>query len=266
MGEPVAGSDQHAVRPPRWVRGTAAAGILGVAAYVASWALAGAVRSDYDPLEQAISELFERGAPAPGRGLLVASLVASGVALIVFAAAMDRGLPGRGRAGPIAAAVSGIMTVLVAAAPCTQGCPGYGSSVTDSAHVVLAGIGYLALVLAPLLTARRLRPVAPRFAAWSVGFGVVALAGFLVRSFGLVDAYGGLQQRVFNTIADAWFVVVAVWLLTRGRGRRGGRPGSARRRRPFVLCVALTLALASACDSASADAADRADAGEHDEA
>lgn len=223
MSEPTATSARSPVRPPRWVRVTAAIGIAGVVAYVASWAAAGAMDPDHDPVEQAISELFAVGAPGPGRAMLVAALGFSGIALVVFGVAMDRGLPGRGRAGPVAASFSGLMTVLVALAPCTQGCPGYGSSPTDTAHTLVAGAGYLALLIAPLLTAVRLRVVAPRFAAWSVVFGVVALSGFAARYLGVLDSYGGLQQRVFNTVADVWLLLVAVWLLRRGRRpfRRG---------------------------------------------
>lgn len=212
------------VPPPRWVAVAAVLGLAGVSAYVASWAVAGAIRPGYDPIRQAISELFEIGAPSPSRELVVASLVLSGLALIGFGAAMHRGLPGRGALGPATAAFSGVMTVLVALAPCTEGCPGVGTSPTDTAHVVFAGAGYVALCLAPLFTAPRLRAEAPALAAWSVVFGVVALLGFAVRTLGVDDASSGLQQRLFNTVADGWFVLVAVWLLTRGRRRRSPEP------------------------------------------
>lgn len=214
---------------PGWVRLSAALGLVGVAFYVAAWALAGAWWSGYDPMEQAISELFARGAPTPGRTLVIASLVASGLGLLLFGAAMHRGLPGRGRAGPIAALYAGVMTVLVTVAPCTAGCPGAGSSLTDTAHTVIAGSGYVALVAAPLLTAPRLRPHAPRLATWSVVLGLIAAIGFVVRFLGVLDVYAGFQQRLFNTVADAWFVLVAMWLIGAGRD---AAPARRRRSQP----------------------------------
>ena len=44
--------------------------------------------------------------------------------------------------------------------------------------------------------------------------GGAATIGFLVRNLG-VDVFGGLQQRVFNTLADAWYVLAAVAVLRR---------------------------------------------------
>lgn len=209
------GSSRVEVQLPAWVGGVALLGILGVTAYVAAWAIAGALWPAYAPTEQAISELFAIGAPQPGRGLVIAGLLLSGVALIVFAAALDRGLPGTGMAAPVCVALSGILTVAVVAFPCTEGCPGAGTTFTDTMHVVTAGGGYLALLVAPLFAAWRVRHAAPRLAAWSVVLGGIALAGFVVRNLGVADDLGGLQQRTFNTVADLWYVVVGLWLLRR---------------------------------------------------
>lgn len=202
---------------PAWVTTVGVAGIVGVSWYVASWAVAGWLTPGYDPVRQAISELFAIDAPRLPAGLVTTSLVGSGLALLAFAVALERALPGRGRAGPVAAAVSGAMTVAVVALPCTAGCPGFGASVTDSGHTLVAGIGYVALVLAPLLVAVRVRDHDPRLARWSLLLGGVAAVGFLVRVVGLDDATAGLQQRFFNTVADAWYVVAALALIRRAR-------------------------------------------------
>lgn len=202
---------------PRWVRAVAVFGLVGVSAYVASWAIAGAITDGYDPMSQAISELFAIGAPTVPRLLLVTSLVASGVALIGFGVALDRGLPGEGRAGPVMAVVSGVMTVVIVAFPCTAGCPGAGTTVTDTMHVLVAGAGYLALLLAPLLVAWRVSDHDRSLAVWSVVLGGAALAGFVIRNLGVADGLAGLQQRVFNTTADLWYVAAAIWLLRRPR-------------------------------------------------
>jgi hypothetical membrane protein len=195
------------------------AGIVGVTAYVASWAVAGWIRPGYDPSRQAISELFELGAPAVSRGLVVAGLLVSGIALVGFGVAMHHGLPGEGLAAPATAVVSGVMTILVVAFPCSAGCPGFGESFTDTMHVLAAGAGYLTLLLAPLFAAWRVREHAPRLARWSVVLGVTALLGFVVRNLGVWEGLAGLQQRLFNTTADLWYVVAGVWMLRRWPGR-----------------------------------------------
>ncbi len=200
---------------PRWVRGALWFGLVAVVLYVAGWAIAGQVRADYDPLEQAISELFALGAPWSSRGLLLAGLVLSGIAFLWLAPALHRALPGRGRLGPALVVVAGLGTLGVVAAPCTEGCPGADTSTTDTWHAITAGVGYTALVLAPLAFAWRLRRALPALARWSAIIGGTGLVLFGIYVLGLVDAVPGLQQRVFNTIADAWYVLVAVWGLRR---------------------------------------------------
>jgi len=64
------------------------------------------------------------------------------------------------------------------------------------------------------------RVVEPNLARWSVLIGGSAGLLFLVHVLGLVPAAPGLVQRVFNTLADAWYVLAAVWLLRRDRRAR----------------------------------------------
>lgn len=211
------------MRSPAVVTAVAVLGVAGVLAYVASWAVGGVVWEGYDPGRQAISELFAHGAPVATRLPLSLGLVASGLGLVAFAWVLHTALPGRGHAGPVLAAVSGVMTVLVVAFPCTAGCPGVGTTTTDTMHVVVAGSGYVALMLAPLAIAWRVRAHLPGLAAagWLLGGGALAL--FLARTAGFAPSASGLQQRIFNTVADAWYVVAAVVVVRRQRARRALR-------------------------------------------
>lgn len=202
----------------RTVTGVAVVGVLGVVAYVAAWALGGVLWADHDPTRQAISELFAHGAPTVARLPLTLGLLLSGVGLVAFAWAMHVGLPGRGRLGPLLAAFSGVMTVAVVAFPCTAGCPGVGTSLTDTLHVVTAGTGYTALVLAPLATGWRVRHDLPGLAVASVVLGGGALVAFGVHTFATVSA-AGVLQRGFNTAADLWYVVAAAVIVRRQRNR-----------------------------------------------
>ncbi len=207
--------DRPHARQGGFVRVAAIAAIIGLGSYVGGWLIAGWVRAGYDPREQAISELFELGASWASRGWIVAGLLLSGVALIAFGPALDRGLPGTGRLGPLLVVTAGVFTVLVVGAPCSPGCPGIGTAWNDTAHTITAGLGYVALVLAPLAFAWRLRTVAPRLAAWSFALGALAATGFVVRELGVVPHWLGAQQRLFNTVADVWYLVAAIRLLRR---------------------------------------------------
>ncbi len=219
-GSPTGGSPVPV--PDRWTVALAVAGAVGVVAYVTSWIIAGRWIDGYSPVRDAISESFAIGVPAGPRTLMTASLIATGLLLAAFGWALARGLPGEGLAAPIGAVIAGVGTIGAAVFPCTFGCPGFGASVTDSAHSVMAGAGYLALILTPLLAARRVRTFAPTFATASVVLGGIALLGFVLRYvLGVGDEFGGLQQRILNTTADAWYVLAAVWLV---RWQRRGVP------------------------------------------
>jgi hypothetical protein len=218
---PVTG-DGNGTRPPTgslpgWALASLWFGLVAVVAYVGGWVVAGLLREGYDPRDRAISELFELGAPWGSRAWLVVGLALSGVAFLVLAPALHRALPGSGRLGPVLVALAGVGTLGVLAAPCTPGCPGFGSSTTDTWHVLTAGLGYSALATAPLAFAWRLRRTTPWLARWSAILGGVGSALFLVHVAGLVPTATGLQQRTFNTIADAWYVLVTVHLLRHGR-------------------------------------------------
>lgn len=196
--------------------------IVGVLVYVATWAVLGVLADGYDPLQQAISELFDLSVPVWQRRTLAGVLLVTGLALLPVGPVLDRLLPGEGRLGPALAVLAGLGTMTVAFFPCTEGCPGNGTSLTDTMHTVLAGGGYVGLVAAPLAFAWRLRDTAWRdLAVAGVVLGGLATVGFLVRNLGGIDAYAGLQQRVFNTLADAWYVLAAAVVLRRGQAASG---------------------------------------------
>ncbi len=190
--------------------------MLGVTGYVGTWFVLGLIRDGYDPMQQAISELFDLGAPTGHRIALSAALFITGVLLVPFAAMLDRRLPGEGSFGALLLGWSGVTTAAVVLWPCTAGCPGMTTTFTDTMHVLVAGSGYVGLVTAPIAFGFRMRGHAPTLARWSIALGVIALLGFIVRNAG-VDTYGGLQQRIFNTVADVWIAVIAAAVLRRTR-------------------------------------------------
>lgn len=194
-------------------RRVAIGAVAALAWYVTGWAVAGVVEAGYDPAEQAISELFDRAAGTTPRVLLVSGLLLSAAALVAFGVLLHRRLPGRSRLGPAAIVGSGLATGLIVAFPCTAGCPGLGTTTTDTGHGVLATVGYGLLVLGPLLVGWRIRTTLPTLAGWSFVLGGAAATVFAANQAGLLGLGPGAAQRVFNTTADAWYVVAAVWLL-----------------------------------------------------
>lgn len=192
------------------------AAVVALAWYVTSWAVAGLLEPGYDPTQQAISELFDLDASPVSRLLLSSGLLVSAVGLVVFGRVLHRRLPGTAILGPAAIVGSGVATGVIVAFPCTAGCPGIGTTWLDTGHSLAATIGYALLLLGPLLIGLRVRGPLPTLARWSFLLGGTAVAVFVLGTTGISGAGWGLTQRVFNTVADVWYVVAAVWLL-RGR-------------------------------------------------
>lgn len=169
--------------------------IAGVASFVLAWTILGSIRKGYNPLEDAISQLAELG--APHRELMTAGIAAFGAGSLAFAPTLG------GRAG-VALAVAGAGSLGVAAFPCTEGCPGMGEA-TDTGHVIAASIHYVAFAATPVLASRK------RSALIASAVGGVALA-----AHALGIGPNGLMQRIGLTTLDAWIVGAAVQHLRRG--------------------------------------------------
>lgn len=180
-------------------------GVLGPCAFVGAWLLGGALTDGYDPIRQAISQLAREGAAT--RPLMTAGFVVFGVLVPVWAFALGRVLDEpRLR---VSVTVAGLATLAVALLPLSR----EGAQPQDVAHAVAAATGYVAMAASPLLGAVALRRQGHgRAAALSAAVGVVSACA-LVSSV-VLDASGGFQ-RLGLTVVDAWYVVVAIWVLRR---------------------------------------------------
>lgn len=172
-----------------------AAGVLGPTAFVAAWAIAGARRAGYSPVDDAISRLAEVGTSS--RPLMNAGFVTFGVAVPTFAVAARQAL---GAPATAALVIAGLSTLGVAATPLGPG--------PDTAHGVFAGIGYVAMAAAPVLADRRRGALVSAIAAVSLVATTIGPAH-------------GLFQRLGLGVVDAWIVVTA---LRQGRENRSGAP------------------------------------------
>ncbi|MCW2779391.1 MAG: rane protein [Frankiales bacterium] len=173
------------------------AGVAGPAAFVGAWALGGALRTGYSPVEQTISRLAEQG--SSDRGVMTAGFVAFGALVPVFATRLQP------RALRLSATTSGLATLAVALTPLTPD----GGTTLDALHYVSAAVGYAGQAASPLVGASALpHPAVSRTVGALAGASLVA---------SLVDSdRAGLWQRLGLGLVDAWFAVLALRLLQTG--------------------------------------------------
>ena len=186
--------------PGTGTRRCALGGIIGPAAFVSAWAIAGVAAAQYSAVDDAISRLAEVGAQT--RPLMTAGFVVFGVGVSVYAIAVRAALPGWSW---VTAGGTGLATLGVAAVPLGR------SSAGDTVHGVFAGAGYVTLALTPLLAAGPLRRAGrERLASLSVAAG--SLAGIALLWTTAPDT-NGVFQRLGLTIVDLWIVATAVEIL-----------------------------------------------------
>jgi hypothetical membrane protein len=194
-------------------RAAALCGALAPASFVGAWAVSGALRDGYDPVEQAISQLARVG--TPDRWAMTAGFIGFGVLLPVFGRHLPR-LIGAGWLLRTTVTVAGVSTLAVAALPLQREPGGTG----DALHAVAAGIGYVAMAATPAIAAGPLSRTGRRTAARTSVAVSAASAAALVAS--VTTGATGLWQRVGLGVVDAWFVAAGLWAL------RVGEPAVAR--------------------------------------
>lgn len=182
-------------------------GVVGPVVFVVSWVVAGASTSGYSAVDGAISDLAATDAST--QVAMTASFVVFGIGVIAFGFALRAVLAGRAW---IAAVVTGACTIGVAATP-LHGWSG------DDVHGTFAVIGYTAIVALPLLAAAPLAAAGRR--GWArVSVVVAATSAVCLAATGFGTAHG-LWQRLGLTVADAWIVVTASYLVAQSTVVRG---------------------------------------------
>ena len=174
-------------------------GIIGPAAFIAAWAILGARKAGYNPLEDHISRLAAQGVAT--RPAMTAGFVVFGVSLPLYSLAVRARLDGYAWT---AAAATGVATLAVAALP-LDGPAG------DAAHAVAAGTGYATLAATPLLAALPLRRLGRTgWSRASLVAGSVSAACLVATTVGPAT---GFFQRAGLTVGDAWIIASAAAIL-----------------------------------------------------
>jgi hypothetical membrane protein len=195
----------------------AAAGIAGPVAFTAAWAVASLRQTGHPATEVQISGLAAPDARDPW--IMITGFVVLGACSVAFGSALHRELGGARRAGPAPRLIqaAGVLTVAAGLLRRDQmllTSPA-GESWHNRAHDVVSALIYAALVIAPLLLARRFRSDrrfralrAPLVASSLVSAGVLAV--FYAQA---VASWNGLLQRVAVSLPLAAMCAVAAQML-----------------------------------------------------
>jgi uncharacterized membrane protein YiaA len=174
--------------------------VVGPVAFVAAWAVGGALTAGHSPASDAISRLAAVGAPQ--RTLMTGGFVVYGVGVVVGSRSLSTA--GLGRCAPVLV-VNGLATLAVAATPLDR------SGLVDGLHAVAATVGYVSIAVVPLLAAGPLRAGGHRRGALSsLVAGAISVACLGATTVSDAD---GLLQRVGLGAGDLWLAAagMALW-------------------------------------------------------
>jgi hypothetical protein len=201
-------------------------GVLSALSITTATVVGGAVREGYDPVRDAISRLYEAGAPNAAR-LMVLFTAYHGL-VIPFAYGLHRGLPPAhfGWVGPLLLGTAGLLGVpLGSYARCDVGC-WEATTFRGQLH------GILVLVTVPLVLAAmfaiwlrlRRREGWRGYARYTLATALVAVAVGLAMVPFLKSDYEGLFERISVAVLIQWYVVMGVRLIAIARGHEAARP------------------------------------------
>jgi hypothetical membrane protein len=195
----------------------AAAGIAGPLAFTAAWAAASLRQAGYPATEVQISGLAAPDARDPW--IMITGFVVLGGCSVAFGSALNRQLGGSRKAGPGPRLIqaAGVLTVAAGLLRRDQmllTSPA-GESWHNRAHDVVSAVIYVALIVAPLLLARRFGGDR-RFRALRVPLvaSSLASAGLLAAFFAqAAPSWNGLLQRIAVSLPLAAMCAVAARML-----------------------------------------------------
>jgi len=135
------------------------------------------------------------------------------ILIVVFAYGLQRGLPPGFWGGPVALVLAGVGYVGIALAPLNLADLGD----PNVPHTISATVTVFAMMLAPVLTFPRLRrdPGWRNLSGYSVASTVVAFAFMVIASFPTFADWAGLMQRLVLAVFLVWMVVIAGRLYAR---------------------------------------------------
>ncbi len=195
-------------QPKGIVMYSAVAGIVGPVLYTITWLVLGFLDPTYSHTRDPISNLSAIGASFALVMTIVIFVFA--ILIVVFAFGLQRGLPPGFWAGPAALVIAGVGYVGIALAPLNLA----DSGDPNVPHTISASVTVFALMLAPVLTFPKLRrePGWRNLSGYSIATTVVAFAFAVMASLPAFAGWEGLMQRLVLTVVLVWIVVIAIRL------------------------------------------------------
>lgn len=215
--------------PGPWLWLRILAGVAGPAAFTAAWLISSLLQAGYPATEVQISGLAAPDARYPW--IMVGGFVVLGGCSAGFGSALREALGGREQAGPAPALIqaAGVLTVAAGLLRRDQMLltGSAGESWHNRAHDVASILIYTALIVAPLLLARRLGDE-PGLRSLRVPVAASALASAAVLAVfaaPVLRPWDGLLQRVAVSLPLAAMAAVALRLWWRHGGSQAGPAG-----------------------------------------
>ncbi len=206
-------------QPNRMVRYLSAAGIVGPLLYTGTWLVIGFLDSDYSHVRDPISNLSAIGAPYAA--VMTFIILVFAILIAAFALGLQLGLPSGFWVGPAVLVIAGIGYVGIALAPLDHANPGDGNVL----HNIAASVTVFALMLAPILHFPRLR----RDRSWrnlgrySIATTVATIAFAIIASLPAFADREGLMQRLVLLVVLVWMIVIATRLYLSSAPNRAKR-------------------------------------------
>ncbi len=203
----------------------AACGLAGPALFTAAWLASTFRQVGYSIAEEHLSGLAAPDARDPA--IMISGFVGLGACTVAFGSALREALGARGRAGPGPALVGVAGVATIAAGLLRRDrmllhpLDGGGQSWHNDGHDLASGVIYAALLVAPLLLARRFRDDPEWDALWPPALAYAAGTAALLVLFWsrAIEPWNGIVQRFAVTVPLGVMAALAVRLLSRGNVR-----------------------------------------------
>ena len=198
-------------QPNRIVRYSAIAGIVGPVLYTITWLVLGFLEPSYSHTGDPISNLSAVGASFAL--VMTIIILVFAILIIVFAFGLQQGLPPGFWGGPAALVIIGVGYVGIALAPLNLADLGD----PNIPHTISATVTVFVMVLAPVLTFPRLRrdPGWRNLSGYSIATSVVAIVFMIMASLPAFTDWEGLMQRLVLAVFLVWMIVIASRLYAR---------------------------------------------------
>ena len=198
--------------------------VLGFAYFMVALAALHALRGEYDPLEETVSQ-YSIG---PHGYLMTTAFFAIGLGVVALAVALSRGVMPSPRIGPLLLGLAGVCVFLVGVFPVDPASA--AMPISELAHDAAFMTSILAAIAAMFVLTHHFK----RAPGWrwlgtvSMILSLATLAGLATFAVTYDTPWRGAVQRVCIVVIFSWLLMVATWLSSvRAPGARG--PSNARR-------------------------------------